>query len=136
MAVGLDVLGERVELGSADFLHAFFSTASVRLEYGRWGSRFPTVMGPLYQGKLPTDQVVPARHELRRIRAELGDFQPRHVVWDIEDRAAQPPWGDEVAPGVTNLAEYFVTGDGEDLFDALDEQLAYAEGQGVGAEIA
>nr|WP_270440761.1 Imm70 family immunity protein [Butyricicoccus sp. AF86-03b2A] len=28
-------------MGTADFLHAFFSTVCGRLENGKWGSRFP-----------------------------------------------------------------------------------------------
>ncbi|OZM73257.1 hypothetical protein CFN78_10355 [Amycolatopsis antarctica] len=136
MTVGLHAHDESAELGSASFVHAFFSTAAVRLEYSRWGSRFPAVMDSLYQGTLPADQVAQARRELRVVRAELGDFEPRHVVWDIEDRTAKPPWGDEVSPDVTSLGDYFITSDGEDLFEVMDDLLAHAEEHGTDVRIA
>ena len=49
MAVGFTVGFYYYSIGSADFLHSFFSTVAVNLEDGKWGSRFPVLMNELYQ---------------------------------------------------------------------------------------
>jgi len=120
-------VGERAWLvGTPDFLFALFSTISARLEPAGWGSRFPLLMGPLYEGALPAAQAAGARAELAAVRAELAQLAPSAVVWDVEDRSKTPPWGDDIAPSITTLADYFVTSDGEDLLDVLDAALAGA----------
>ena len=58
MAVGFTVGFYYYSIGSADFLHSFFSTVAVNLEGGKWGSRFPVLMNELYQGKLPVEKNV------------------------------------------------------------------------------
>ena len=35
------------EIGTASFLHSFFSTVAYRLENNRWGSKFPVIMNEL-----------------------------------------------------------------------------------------
>lgn len=93
MAVGFTVDFYYYSIGSADFLHSFFSTVAVNLEGGKWGSRFPVLMNELYQGKLPVEKTDIAFEELNTIREELKDFSPDKVVWDIDDLFKQPPWG-------------------------------------------
>jgi hypothetical protein len=60
-----------------------------------------------------------AINELVDIRRRLADFSPDQVVWDFEDRSARPPWGDQISPNITSLANYFWTADGKDLIDVL-----------------
>jgi hypothetical protein len=57
------------------------------------------------------------------------------VVWDIEDRSRRPPWGDDIAPEITSLADYFVTNDGKDLFEVLFAALDDAARTNQGARI-
>lgn len=114
------------EVGSPDFLKSFFSTIAARLEPDGWGSRFPAVMRTLYGGKIEGEEAARAGAELDQIREELREYPPSEVVWDYEDRSKQPPWGDEIADTITDLGNYFVTSNGEDLFDVLSEALAYA----------
>jgi 2,3-bisphosphoglycerate-dependent phosphoglycerate mutase len=66
MAVGIKVGNNTDEIGTGDFLSAFFSTVSGRLE-GRWGQRFPSLM-ELYSGSLPPDKAPAALVELANIR--------------------------------------------------------------------
>lgn len=113
-------------VGSSEFLHAFFSTIAARLEPDAWGSRFPAVMTTLYGGEIGGEDATRALAELDQIREELRAFAPSEVVWDYEDRAKRPPWGDEIAPDITDLGNYFVTADGKDLFDVLAEAVGYA----------
>jgi len=49
------------------------------------------------------------------------------VVWDAADRARRPPWRDEIAEDITDLSNYFVTDEGQDLFDVLTRALGYAK---------
>lgn len=118
------------EVGSPDFLHAFFSTIAARLEPGGWGSRFPATMRTLYAGRIAGDEAARAVAELDQVRAELRAFGPAQVVWSYEDRAQRPPWGDDISPEITSLADYFVTSDGRDLFAVLGEALSHAARSG------
>lgn len=135
MAVGIKVGAEVTLLGDGSFVSAFFATIAANLEPDGWGSRFPTVMGPLYEGDLPPEDVSKAREELHQIRAELSKLAPDRVVWDYDDRAARPPWGDDIADDITDLGNYFVTMDGKDTFDVLDEALEYADESDQGATV-
>ena len=125
MAVGFTVDFYYYSIGSADFLHSFFSTVAVNLEGGKWGSRFPVLMNELYQGKLPVEKTDIAFEELNTIREELKNFSPDKVVWDIDDLFKQPPWGKNISEDITDLSNYFVTSEGEDfisvLFTALND---------------
>lgn len=127
--MGVDVLvGERGwEIGASDFFHAFFSTVSYHLEPDGWGSQFPMLMNEFYQGRLPASHAKRARKELAKIHGQLSSIPPTEVVWDIEDRSKRPPWGDEISAEITSLANYFVTSNGKDLFEILEQALAEAE---------
>jgi len=119
MGIGIRTGESYREIGAPSFFQAFFSTVSANLEPKGWGSRFPAVVNVLYQGRLPATELSKARTELSKIHEELGGFPPAAVVWDIKDRSKVPPWGDEIDPRITSLANYFVTSDGHDLFDVL-----------------
>jgi hypothetical protein len=118
---------KRFELGDAAFLKAWFSTVFVRLEAGSWGSLYPTIMRDFYSGTLSNAKLDAASEELRKIRERLAALPPDQVVWDFEDRATKPPWGDRISPHINSLGNYFVTSDGRDLFAVLHEALAAAQ---------
>jgi len=115
------------EVGAGDFLFSFFSTVSVNLERGKWGSRFPCLMRGLYGGRLPAKFVKAAIAEAEKMQEELKAFPPAMVVWDAEDRSKRPPWGDDISEDITDLSNYFVTSAGEDFFDVLKAALLKAE---------
>ncbi|WP_219726630.1 Imm70 family immunity protein, partial [Vibrio vulnificus] len=71
MAVGIKVGCITDEIGTSDFFHAFFSTVSANLEVNGWGTRFPILMGKLYQGRLEPNFADIAIMELRQIHREL-----------------------------------------------------------------
>ena len=125
MAVGFCVHYFWYQVGSGEFLHAFFSTIAYHLENGKWGSRYPVLMRKLYQGELKSKDINLAIKELEEIRSLLQCIPPEKVVWDIEDLSKQPPWGDNISEEITDLSNYFVTSGGEDLIitlrHALDE---------------
>lgn len=81
MTVGLRVGNIMDEIGSADYLHSFFSTISANLEPG-WGLRFPVMMTVLYAGSLPHQQAAAALAELALIRSELAELPAENVVWE------------------------------------------------------
>jgi hypothetical protein len=109
------------ELGAASFVHSFFSTVSVHGEPSGWGTRFPHLMNELYEGRLPVENASLALKELLEAKAILSNIPPSKVVWDFEDRAAQPPWGGDIAESITDLGNYFVSSTGRDLFELLEE---------------
>ena len=117
--VGLKVGPIFYKIGSGSFLHCFFSTIAVRVENGNWGSKYPTLMKQLYQGEVTQEEIASINNELNDIKAELKKLEIGQVVWDIEDRSKQPPWGDKVADRITDLSNYFITSDGKDLFEVF-----------------
>jgi hypothetical protein len=131
LAVALRVRGHVWPVGTGDFLHAFFSTVSARLETQGWGSRFPVLLKELYSGELAGEHAPAALAELERLREELRRLPPSDVVWDVEDRSKRPPWGDDISPDITDLGNYFVTEDGRDLIDVAAEAIGYAGRSGA-----
>lgn len=119
MSLGLWVGKKGFEVGTASFLKSWFSTIFTQLENEDWGSRFPTIMRDLYAGSVPHTKAGSALRELEGIRKALSALPPAQVVWDFENREARPPWGAEISPHITSLANYFVTSDGKDLIEVL-----------------
>lgn len=130
MGIGIRSGNRYWEVGTGDFLHAFFSTISFHLEPEGWGTRFPVLMNDLYQGMLSSTQAEAAISELHTAREGLARIPPSQVIWDIDNRSAIPPWGDNISPNITSLANYFVTSDGRDLLEVLLEALANLRAHG------
>ncbi|PAU51781.1 immunity 70 family protein [Pseudomonas indica] len=123
MSVGITVGSITDEIGAPSFVHAFFSTISAHCEPNGWGTAFPNLMKELYQGRLSFMHAKAALAELEQAKLLLKDLPPSQVVWDIEDRKAQPPWGNNIAGTITNLSNYFVSSTGRDVFALLEEAL-------------
>ena len=125
--VGFKVEYYWYQIGSGDFLYAFFSTIASNLENRIWGNRFPTIMTQLYQGKIDNASIAKALEELKIIKKELKQFSPDEIVWDLDDPSKQPPWGKNISSEITDLSNYFLTNDGKDfiilLFNALDKAM-------------
>jgi 2,3-bisphosphoglycerate-dependent phosphoglycerate mutase len=113
MGVGFRVGSIVDEIGSHDFLHAFFSTISYHLEPRGWGTQFPELMNELYQGALDQRKATKVSDDLLKIREELKAHGPHEVVWDIENLDAKPPWGRILAPksGIFRTTSLPVTGE-------------------------
>ncbi|VTQ68245.1 Uncharacterised protein [Stenotrophomonas maltophilia] len=93
-------------------------------------------MRQLYAGRLQQSDAADALVELRRVRSELAELPPAHVIWSFEDRTQHPPWGDHIAPDIDSLATYFVTAHGRDLIALLAEVFeALKEGEDRSARI-
>jgi hypothetical protein len=123
MSVSLWVGDSAREVGSASFFHAFFSTISYHLEPDGWGTRYPEIMQDLYHGELRADDAAKVHADILAIRTELQLYSPDQVIWDIENLDAKPPWGRNSSPRISDLANYFWTSDGKDLFDVLLQSL-------------
>ena len=136
MAVGFKVEFLFYQVGHGDFLHSFFSTISYHLEPEGWGTKFPFLLKYLYNGKLVWSDVPKAINELEEVRSRLANFEPKDVVWDIEDLSKRPPWGNNISSDITNLSNYFVTSDGSDLFDVLLRALQDSLSEKTDIEIA
>ena len=122
-------------IGTADFLHAFFSTVCGRLENWKWGSRFPHLMNELYQGVLPVKHLAAGTEELSQIKQELAQFAPDQVIWDIDDRSLTPSWGDNISDDITDLSNYFVTIEGEDFLSVFAAALDKAQQRNASLKI-
>lgn len=127
MAVGFSVSFYWYQVGTGDFLHSFFSTIACNLEARKWGSRYPVIMNDFYNGRLEKDKIEDAIVEIRDIQNELKGFSADCVVWDYDDCTKQPPWGNNISSDITDLSNYFVTSDGEDLITILIHALEKAK---------
>ena len=130
MGVGLNVGKLRFEIGTSDFLNAFFSTIVMRLEAGHWGDRYPTVMNKLYMGDVSAADLVTLKAELSDIREQLRHLSPELIVWDFENPARRPPWGFAINTGIRSLSDYFWTSDGKQLFDVFASAIDKARAEG------
>lgn len=124
--VGFTVSFNYYQIGSADFLHSFFSTVAYHLENKKWGSRYPFIMNRLYQGELSAEEISSAINELEEIQKRLCRFSPDKVIWDFDDLSIQPPWGANISNDITDLSNYFVTSDGEDFITVFQHALHQA----------
>ena len=61
---------------------------------------------------------------MKAIEKKLKHFPPSDIIWDIEDLSKQPPWGTNISSDITDLSNYFVTSDGENLIDVLRRAMA------------
>ncbi len=126
MAIGLSVGDNYYSIGGSDFFHSFFSTISYYLEPNGWGTKYPLLTQELYRGKLSYDKSNKARANLSEIQEILKTFPPDKVIWNIDNLSQRPPWGNNIASDITNLSNYFITNDGEDLFEVLDSAIEYS----------
>lgn len=78
--IGFKVEYNWYEIGSSDFLYAFFSTVAYNLENKKWGIRFPIIMKRLYLGKLETTDISSAIIELKMIQQGLRKFKPDKII--------------------------------------------------------
>lgn len=127
MAVGLSVSFFWYQVGSGDFLHSFFSSIAYNLEDNNWGSKYPVIMNQLYQGEIDCEELDIALVELEDIYQSLKKNSAEKVVWDIEDLTKRPPWGNNISKDITDLSNYFVTSEGEDLITILRHALEKAK---------
>jgi 2,3-bisphosphoglycerate-dependent phosphoglycerate mutase len=143
MSVGIQLDDELFDLARSDYVHAFFSNISFHLEErvnffrtkGGWGSRFPALLNELYQGELPKTSAQAAVLEIEIVREEFKKITPDRVIWDIDDLKLRPPWGDEIAPDIKNLYDYFTTSDGEVFIDVLEKALRQFAAGGESCEL-
>jgi len=123
MTVGLKIRSITNEIGTGSFFNAFFSTIHANLESDKWGERFPIIMNDLYQGEISKANAEKALQELNEITSELSQLSPDKIVWDVEDRNARPPWGNDISSDITDLSNYFVTSTGRDLIETIRQCL-------------
>ncbi|MCI0605912.1 immunity 70 family protein [bacterium] len=125
MGVNFVVDNKTFNVGSANFLHSFFSTISYNMEPQGWGSRFPMLIKHLYMGRLPYEKLPQLREELQNVLMELEKLPVSRVIWDIEDLAKEIPGG-PLAGNVKTAADFFITDVGTSLFDELNQAIDYA----------
>jgi 2,3-bisphosphoglycerate-dependent phosphoglycerate mutase len=119
MTIGFRVDLLWYEVGNSDFLNSFFSTIKYHLCTDHVSDRYPHFQKELYQGEVKWENALETVSEVENIRSELKKFKPEEVVWDFKDLSKSAPWGDQISEDITDLSNYFVTSDGEDLFDSL-----------------
>jgi 2,3-bisphosphoglycerate-dependent phosphoglycerate mutase len=131
--VDLYVRNTILTLGQDYFVHSFFSTIAYQLEREGWGSRFPALMKELYMGRLAKERAPQARQELEQVHEELGRLPPEARVYAYEDPNKPTPWA--VPPEAKTLADCFLSSNGVNVLDLLEEALDLSEEVGADVEI-
>jgi len=90
-------------------------------------------MQELYMGRLPKERVPDARAELRQIREELSRLPPEARVYAYEDPNKPTPW--PVPPEAETLVGCFLSSNGVNMLDLLDEALDVSEEVDADVEI-
>ena len=126
MGVALNTGDEYFEIGAASFFYSFFSNIVIHLEDRSWGSKYPHVMRKLYSDGLTFEELENAKNELYEIKKGFQKITPDEVIWDCKDLTKQAPWGKNISEDITDLSNYFVTSDGKDLFEVMEEALNMA----------
>jgi Immunity protein 70 len=119
MTISFEVGTLHYEVGTPDFLNAFFSTIKYHLCTDHVSDKYPHFFNNLYNGKVKYKDALDTLKEAEDIKIGLKEFKPEEIAWDIEDLSKSPPWGSDISKDITDLSNYFVTSDGEDLFSSL-----------------
>lgn len=130
MTLGWQMDGEWVELGREELVYAFFSTAVCRLEKGKCGRRFPRLTHALLRGTLLYKHIDAGMQELTTIWEEMKALSPAQVVADYKAPKEREEWMDAPRPDMANLTDWFVTADGESLFDQCMAAMRGAKARG------
>jgi hypothetical protein len=134
MSVGFRTGAIWSEVGSSDFLHAFFSTICYHLESNDWGSKYPYLQKKLYYGELDSNEVKNALDELQEIKTKFSALKPEDIIWDAEDLTQKPPETFYVQTA-TNLSECFITSGKKNLFNLLYEVLDFSSKRSISVKI-
>lgn len=111
------------DIGEKNLLHSFYSTIAVRLEGGKWGSRFPVLMNELSSGKLKFNRAQAALSELSVVQAEFKELPPGDIIWDVNNRDLRPPWSEALHHDVGTLDNCFLTAEYVSLLKVLRQML-------------
>src|ERR1039458_6263002 len=115
----LRVGSETFDLGPPVVMEGLFATISYRLEPSGRGSRFPTVMARLYEGRLNPSSAPAASRALEEIEAGLALLPLGSVVWSLADLRRRDDSQLPVNRSAKNVCDYFVAGDGRSLVSVL-----------------
>ena len=124
MAISVMVGDNVFPLGSAQFVHCFFSTISFYCEPDGMGTRLTNLTGTLCEGELPWRQSGQALLELKYAHAALMTRQATELIWDVDNLQAAPPWDrNDISPKRASLGHYFITAEGVTLYHCFARAL-------------
>ncbi len=122
MVVGFSVKYFWYHIGRADALYSLFSTICLRLEDGKWGSKYPYIMNDLYNGKLEGKFVDVAITEVKKIKEGLKKLSFEDVVWDIEDLSMEAKFVYDVSDK-SSLLNFYINADRDNFIELLQKAL-------------
>lgn len=84
-------------------------------------------MNEFYNGSISAIHIDRALDEISVIINELKTLSVDKLVWDYDDLSLLPPWGNKISDVITNLPNYFITSNGENLITILCHALKMAK---------
>ncbi len=115
---------QSVSLGGIDNWQTLQSTIRYHLSSSR--SQLSHVFSFLDSGRIASSDCLAAAREFNLVRDALSQIPPSEVIYDEKDPNMQPPWGDQISPVITSCANYFTSGDGDDLLAEIVRVFTYA----------
>jgi len=106
-------------VGTTECMESIFETIAYNLENRKWGSRFPIIMNEFYNEKLKVEHIDSALNELDIIEKELKKIKIDQVVWVKCKELRHPAIVHNINQYATNLADYFINCDGENMFKLI-----------------
>lgn len=106
-------------LAEQELFFSFFSSIAIRLENGKWGSRFPLTMHEFYQGRVENAHLKLFQQEVRQIAQELSKLPVDYQVWNCENPSIPVPV-DQKNVQALHLADCFVTTSGKGFFEVIE----------------
>ncbi len=122
-----------VDIGNTSIWRALYSTIFVCL--GSKIKKYNYASSFLKNGKCDGKDGYATAREFNLIRDELSKYPPSKMVYNLENKNEQPPWGNKISPVITSCSNYFTTADGKDLLFEIVSILCYAQVKGVNLEI-
>lgn len=126
MFFGIVVRSTTYFVGAPCYMIPFFSNIYEHLEKKRKGSRFPRIMGELYDGILPYEYVSEAMAELDIIERELRGVSANRYIYDFVEPNKQRPEGMKINYGAVNLYSALINADNDELLPRIRNAFTYA----------
>lgn len=131
MTVGFRVWRIIYEIGTADFLHAVFSTISHHLEPDGWGTKYPELMNDLFQGKMSHEHAEKAIQDIIEIREALMKYTHEDIVWDVYGIEKRPSECINIVTSHKNLPDCLWTKTGNrKVLDVMLQSFEYLKKKG------
>lgn len=106
-----------VDMGGVDTWRALTST--ICGNFSNANEFIPLVLSFVETGKCDCSDCLMTARQFNMAHDELAKLPPERMIYDIAHPERTAPWGTNISPVITSCANYFTSGDGQDLFSEI-----------------